>query len=56
MADVLSGEQLVERRESREDVSGAGSEAKVTFDALSFCRHWILERFAEPHLLFYNIS
>lgn len=55
MADVLSGEWLVEGRES-EDVSRAGSGPEVIADAFSFCRHWILERFAEPYPLFCNIS
>lgn len=55
MVDVFSGEQLVERRESREDVLGVGSEVKVIFDVFLFCRYWILERFVELYLFFYNI-
>lgn len=55
-ADVLSGEWLVEGRESGEDMSRASSEAKVIADAVSLYRRWILERFAEPYPLFCNIS
>lgn len=57
-ADVLSGEWLVEGRESGKDMTRAGSEAKVIADAFSFCRCWILERFAELYTspLFSNIS
>lgn len=43
MADVLSDEWLVEGRESKEDMSRVGNEAKVIANVFSFCRCWVRE-------------
>ena len=50
MAGELNGEWLVEAQESGEDMSRAGSEAKVTPDAFSFCRHWMLRDLLNDNL------
>lgn len=54
IADVLSDEWQVEGREAGKMCEEL--EVGLKYDVFSFCRYWVLERFAEPYPLFCNIS